>query len=163
MKQHHWIILSTGIGLLSTLGFVVVKSRKQKRNASRFLRKLTVLLNPKTTGLLAEKAFDIHYYKNLVGKVNGRLLVIKNDAASQATQKIKSNWGYFYTSDEDVQKINAVLKSLPDKAAVSKTSEIYLKITGVNLIDEFQSRLSEKQIQSILTTVKNLKPFQIKV
>ena len=162
MKQHHWIILSSGVGLMSAMGFVVVKNRKQKRNASQFLRKLTVLLNPKTTGLLAEKAFDIHYYKNLVGKVTGSVLLIKDEVAREVAGKIKDSWGYFYTSDSDVKKINALLLSLPDQAAISKMADAYLKLTGINLLDEFQSRLDDQQIKSILNTVRNLKPYQSK-
>ena len=162
MKQYHWFVLSASVGIFSTAGYLVISGRNKKRNAAQFLRKLTVLLNPKTRGLLAEKAFDIHYYKNLVGQVDGRILLIKDEVALKAARQIKENWGYFYNSDSDVQKINGILSGLVDKTAVSKMAEAYLKETGINLLDEFQSRLNEKQIKTILHTANTLKPYQSK-
>lgn len=160
MKQQHWLILSAGVTILGAVGFLAVAGRKRKRDAATFLRKLAVLLNPKTTGLLAQKAFDIHYFKNLINQVPGQLLLIKDEVALNAANQIKDAWGFFYTSDDDLKKITGIITSLNDQAAVSKMASAYLDRTGVNLIDEIQSRLSENQIKMILRTVENLKPYQ---
>ena len=87
--------------------------------------------------------------------------MIKDEVARQKAKDIREIWGFFHTTDRDVQKIIGVLTGLRDKAAVSKLSAAYLDIHQVSLINDIQNNLSDEQVRKILSSVSLLANYTI--
>ena len=111
-------------------------------------------MDPKTSGILAEKAFNPNYYKQIASQ--RRIQMIRDEVAKQKAREIKNIWGFFYTSDRDVQQLIDILQVLQDKAVISKLAAAYLDNEKVSLINDIQNNLNTEQIARILSAVSSL-------
>ncbi|PHN01128.1 hypothetical protein [Flavilitoribacter nigricans] len=155
-KQIKIIGSITGIGLLISVYGNIVRRRKDKL-ASKLLQAINQRLNPTTAGLLAEKAFDIHYVEDLKDKVRNKLLLLKPDAAARYAADIHSSWSWL---GDDENKVYAVFRNLKDKAQVSQVSGAYQTNYKANLIDELNDRLSTTEVKTVLQIVSTLPDYR---
>ena len=138
--------------------------KRQDQFATHFIRELTKLTNPSTTGLLSENAFDVHYKDEVVHQTGQPILALTNEAAKDLADEIHkalTSWSWWLSSDKE-QRIYTVFRGLKDKVQVSQVSKAYLTHHKVNLIDKLQEELNDKQIKQVLSIIKPLPAFRAK-
>ena len=154
MKQRSYLYIGIGTVSLTGVSWFFIHQRRKKKLATELLEKLTLLIDPKTSGILAEKAFNPNYYKQIASQ--RRIQMIRDEVAKQKAREIKNVWGFLYTSDRDVQQLIDMLKVLQDKAVISKLAAAYLDNEKVSLINDIQNNLNKEQIVRILSAVSTL-------
>ena len=154
MKQRSYLYIGIGTVSLTGLSWFFIHRRRKKKLATELIEKLTRLIDPKTSGILAEKAFNPNYYKQIASQ--RRIQMIRDEVAKQKAREIKNIWGFLYTSDRDVQQLIDILKALQDKAVISKLAAAYLDNEKVSLINDIQNNLNTEQIARILSAVSSL-------
>ena len=151
----------SGIVLAGILGVSIwsdQRRRKRDRLASRLLTELSILTDPSKAGILSEDAFATGYLDSVLQVAGGRVIVMKESAASRIAQQIDDAWG-FWNHDED--QINSAFRSLRDKVQVSQVATAYRSLTDFNLIDHLTGRLDEGELQTVLDIVTGLSPYRL--
>ena len=149
-------------GALFTLfagsAYLDLRRRKRDRLARELLREVVRIVNPATTGLLSEDAFDTAYLDKLLQHVGGRIIVMKESAASRVADLIHDAWS-FWGDDED--QVNSAFRSLRDKVQVSQVASAYQARHGSNLIDKLEERMDDDEVAEILAIVSALPPYRL--
>ncbi len=164
MKVDRRYLLIAG-GVITAAGCVAsiyYGQRKNKRDrlASALIRELTRQLQPATTGLLSENAFDIHYTDEVVRSTGRQILTLKSEAAQVHAREIHEAWGSWWTGGDNEQQVYGVFRKLRDKVQVSQVAVAYLHTYGVHLIDQLNNRLDDKEINQVLAIVQPLPAFR---
>ncbi|MFY0689149.1 MAG: hypothetical protein JXQ90_18410 [Cyclobacteriaceae bacterium] len=139
--------------------YVVLRNRGQDKLASELLRELNKRLHPKTSGLLGEAAFDIHYKDELI-REGRQIRAIKPQVASDYANEIHSAWNSKSFWRDDINKILGTFSKLQNKVAVSQVAKAYLSNHGINLTDQLTKNLDKEAISKILKIVTPLPPYQ---
>lgn len=148
----------TIIGVMAGVSLPVIlyagwDRRRKDRLAVKLMREVSQLIEPTTTGLLSENAFDIHYKAKVLDKVKGKIIVLKAEAVNNYAKEIHGAWGFF-NDDENV--VYGVFRKLRDKVQVSQVAAAYQDTYKENLIDVLYDKLSESEIKKVLGIVKPL-------
>lgn len=160
-KQTGLKIAGGVVGLLLVVTVASHIRRRQKdKLAAELLREISKVVKPSTEGLLSENAFDIHYENEVLKKVSGKILVIKQEVAVKYAERIHSAWGAWYEGGDDENKVYAVFRELKDKVAVSKVAKAYQNLYGENLIDKLYDKLDDNEIKIVLNIVKPLPAYR---
>ncbi len=149
------------VGFLLSISIYVHFRRKQKdKLAAELLREISKLVKPATSGLLAENAFDINFADEVLKRISGKVLVLKQDALVKYAERIHDAWGAWYQGGDDENKVYAVFRELRDKVAVSHVAGAYQKAYRENLIDVLNDRLDSDEINIVLGIVKGLPTYR---
>ena len=143
--------------LLAGSVYLTIRRKRRDKKASAFLVALKQEIKPATAGILASDAFDIDYKEDVVKKVKASSRVLTLSAANSYAKQIHDAWGFW---DDDEDAIKSVFRSLKDQVQVSQVAKAYYDKYKINLIDEFNSRLSESEVKEIIEIVKELPGYR---
>lgn len=149
------VVSGSGVAL-----WLVWRQRKREQRAAQIMRELTKLLNPATTGLLAENAFDVNYKDTVLNTTGQKVLTLKNEVALAHANTLYEAWNPWWMGGDDEQALYGVFRMLQDKVQVSQIAEAYLKAFQVNLIDQMHEKLDEQEIKNILDLVNPLPAYR---
>jgi hypothetical protein len=154
----------TGIGLGALLiGTTLLALRKKSRDqrARALLAILQVELQPASSGLTAQNAFDIHYLDKLLQTVQGEILVLKKSTTAAYAKQLHSAFKPWYQGGDDEDQVYSVFRRLKDKVQVAQVAQLYQEVYSKNLIDTLRSQLEKKEITRVLHIVKALPNYRI--
>jgi hypothetical protein len=158
MKQNLLIISGVGvIGLIVASVVIGNRNRKRERLTSKLLIKLNARIEPVSSGIGSQNAFDTNYLEKVLQKVNGQVLALKESTASYYAKQIKNAFGAWYQGGDDEDKVYSVFRQLKDKVQVSQVAKAYQDDESKNLIDVLRYRFGKDEIKIVLDIV-NSKP-----
>lgn len=136
------------------------QKHRQNKLATKLLREVSAILQPATSGLSSEKAFDIHYREAVLQKIKGRLVVLTESAAMQYARQINAAWKGWWLGGDDENAVYAVFKALKDKVQVSQVAKAYYTAYHIDLADKIHDRMDEKEIGIVLEIIKRLPAYR---
>ena len=154
----------TGIGLGALLlGTTLLVLRKKARDerARVLLAALQVELQPASSGLASQNAFNIHYLDKVLQNTKGDVLVLKKSAAAAYAKQLHSAWKPWYLGGDDEDQVYSVFRRLKDKVQVAQVAKVYQEYYTKNLIDTLRSQLEKTEITKVLQIVKALPNYRI--
>ncbi|WP_046756639.1 hypothetical protein [Kordia jejudonensis] len=153
------LIISGGLVFVLFVGSIVIgdRNRKRERITSKLLIALNAKIEPVKNGIGSQNAFDINYLDNVIQKVNGQVLALKESTAEYYAKQIKSGFLPWYKGGDDEDKIYSVFRKLKDKVQVSQVAKAYQEDESKNLIDVLKYRFGKDEIKIVLDIV-NSKP-----
>lgn len=161
MKRQGYYIAATVTGLLLAGAAYAHYDRKRKdKVAAALLREVTRTIQPATTGLLAEDAFDIHYPDKILRQVSGQVLTLKQESASRLAERIHNSWGAWYSGGDTENLVYAVFRELKDKVQVAQVAKAYQDNYKENLIDKLYDRFDADEIKKVLAIVGPLPAYR---
>lgn len=161
-NQQHVLIAGGVITAMGCLALIYVSHRTKQRDrlAAEIIKEINRQLKPATTGLLSEKAFDLHYKDEVLSRTPKQILTLKNEVINEYANQIHKAWGSWWTGGDDEKQVYAAFRKLKDKVQVSQLASAYFNRYGINLIDQLSERLDSKEIDMILRIVRPLPAYR---
>lgn len=154
-------ILGVSVGML-LIGSTALTIRKRNRDerTGKLLIAIKTQIQPITSGLIAQNAFDIHYLNKVLQSVNKEILVLKTSTASNYADQIYKAWGNWYQGGDDEEKVYGVFRKMKDKVQVSQVAKVYQDTYSKNLIDTLKDRFDKEEITIVLNIIKALPNYR---
>ncbi|WP_452223682.1 hypothetical protein [Lacinutrix chionoecetis] len=154
-------IIGVSVGTL-LVGTTVLSVRKRNRDTrtSKLLSAIQAQIQPISSGLTSQNAFDIHYLNKVLQAVNREVLVLKTSTASRYADQIHKAWGSWYEGGDDEEKVYGVFRRLKDKVQVSQVAKAYQENYSKNLIDTLKDRFDKSEITIVLNIIKALPNYR---
>ncbi|MEQ3656524.1 MAG: hypothetical protein ABNH00_11725 [Dokdonia sp.] len=154
-------IIGASVGTL-LVGTTVLSVRKRNRDTrtSKLLSAIEAQIQPISSGLTSQNAFDIHYLNKVLQAVNREVLVLKTSTASRYADQIHKAWGNWYEGGDDEEKVYGVFRKLKDKVQVSQVAKAYQETYSKNLIDTLKDRFDKSEITIVLNIIKALPNYR---
>lgn len=154
-------ILGVSVGTL-LIGSTALTIRKRNRDerTGKLLSAIKTQLQPITSGLITQNAFDIHYLNKVLQSVNKEILVLKTSTASNYADQIYKAWGSWYQGGDDEEKVYGVFRKMKDKVQVSQVAKAYQDTYSKNLIDTLKDRFDKEEITIVLNIIKALPNYR---
>ena len=154
-------IIGASVGTL-LVGTTVLSVRKRNRDTrtSKLLSAIQAQIQPISSGLTSQNAFDIHYLNKVLQAVNREVLVLKTSTASRYADQIHKAWGSWYEGGDDEEKVYGAFRKLKDKVQVSQVAKAYQETYSKNLIDTLKDRFDKSEITIVLNIIKALPNYR---
>lgn len=154
-------VIGASVGTL-LVGTTVLSVRKRNRDTrtSKLLSAIQAQIQPISSGLTSQNAFDIHYLNKVLQAVNREVLVLKTSTASRYADQIHKAWGSWYEGGDDEEKVYGVFRKLKDKVQVSQVAKAYQETYSKNLIDTLKDRFDKSEITIVLNIIKALPNYR---
>jgi hypothetical protein len=117
-------------------------------------------IQPISSGLTSQNAFDIHFLNKVLQTVNREVLVLKTSTASRYADQIHKAWGSWYQGGDDEEQVYGVFRKMKDKVQVSQVAKAYQETYSKNLIDTLKDRFDKEEITIVLNIVKALPNYR---
>lgn len=154
-------IIGASVGsLLIGTTFFSVRKRGRDLRTSKLLSAIQAQIQPITSGLTSQNAFDIHYLNKVLQTVNLEVLVLKTSTASRYADQIHKAWGSWYQGGDDEEKVYGVFRKMKDKVQVSQVAKAYQETYSKNLIDTLKDRFEKDEITIVLNIIKALPNYR---
>ena len=127
---------------------------------SKLLSAIQAQIQPISSGLTSQNAFDIHYLNKVLQTVNREVLVLKTSTASRYADQIYKSWGSWYEGGDDEEKVYGVFRKMKDKVQVSQVAKAYQETYSKNLIDTLKDRFEKDEITIVLNIIKALPNYR---
>lgn len=154
-------IISASVGTLF-IGTTFFSMRKRSRDVrtSKLLTAIQAQIQPISSGLTSQNAFDIHFLNKVLQTVNREVLVLKTSTASRYADQIHKAWGSWYQGGDDEEQVYGVFRKMKDKVQVSQVAKAYQETYSKNLIDTLKDRFDKEEITIVLNIVKALPNYR---
>ncbi|WP_407264859.1 hypothetical protein R5N98_12415 [Tenacibaculum maritimum] len=154
-------IIGASVGTL-LVGTTLLSVRKQSRDVrtSKLLSAIQAQIQPISSGLMSQNAFDIHFLNKVLQTVNREILVLKTSTASRYADQIYKSWGSWYQGGDDEEKVYGVFRKMKDKVQVSQVAKAYQETYSKNLIDTLKDRFDKDEITIVLNIIKALPNYR---
>jgi hypothetical protein len=154
-------IIGASVGsLLIGTTFFSVRKRGRDLRTSKLLSAIQAQIQPISSGLTSQNAFDIHYLNKVLQTVNREVLVLKTSTASRYADQIYKAWGSWYQGGDDEEKVYGVFRKIKDKVQVSQVAKAYQETYSKNLIDTLKDRFEKDEITIVLNIIKALPNYR---
>jgi hypothetical protein len=109
-------IIGASVGTL-LIGTTMLSVRKRSRDirTSKLLSAIQAQIQPISSGLTSQNAFDIHYLNKVLQSVSREILVLKTSTAARYADQIHKSWGAWYEGGDDEEKVYGVFRKMKDK------------------------------------------------
>jgi hypothetical protein len=156
MKKNVLIISGISVVGLITVSIVIGnRNRKREQLTSKLLSVLSARIEPIKNGIGSQNAFDVNYLDNVLQRVNGQVLALKQSTAKHYAKQIKSGFLPWYKGGDDEDKVYSVFRKLKDKVQVSQVAKAYQDEESKNLIDVLKDRFGKDEIKIVLDIVSS--------
>ena len=154
-------IIGASVGTLF-IGTTFFSMRKRGRDlrTSKLLTAIQAQIQPISSGLTSQNAFDIHFLSKVLQTVNREVLVLKTSTASRYADQIHKAWGSWYQGGDDEEQVYGVFRKMKDKVQVSQVAKAYQETYSKNLIDTLKDRFDKEEITIVLNIVKALPNYR---
>ena len=154
-------IIGASVGALF-IGTTFFSMRKRSRDlrTSKLLTAIQAQIQPISSGLTSQNAFDIHFLNKVLQTVNREVLVLKTSTASRYADQIHKAWGSWYQGGDDEEQVYGVFRKMKDKVQVSQVAKAYQETYSKNLIDTLKDRFDKEEITIVLNIVKALPNYR---
>ena len=154
-------IIGASVGTLF-IGATFFSMRKRSRDlrTSKLLTAIQVQIQPISSGLTSQNAFDIHFLNKVLQTVNREVFVLKTSTASRYADQIHKAWGSWYQGGDDEEQVYGVFRKMKDKVQVSQVAKAYQETYSKNLIDTLKDRFDKEEITMVLNIVKTLPNYR---
>ena len=154
-------IIGASVGTLF-IGTTFLSLRKRNRDirTSKLMTAIQAQIQPITSGLNSQNAFDIHFLNKVLQSVNREVLVLKTSTASRYADQIHKAWGSWYQGGDDEEQVYGVFRKMKDKVQVSQVAKAYQETYSKNLIDTLKDRFDKEEITIVLNIVKALPNYR---
>ena len=154
-------IIGASVGTLF-IGTTFFSLRKRSRDVrtSKLLTAIQAQIQPISSGLTSQNAFDIHFLNKVLQTVNREVLVLKTSTASRYADQIHKAWGSWYQGGDDEEQVYGVFRKMKDKVQVSQVAKDYQETYSKNLIDTLKDRFDKEEITIVLNIVKALPNYR---
>ena len=154
-------IIGASVGTLF-IGTTFFSMRKRSRyvRTSKLLTAIQAQIQPISSGLTSQNAFDIHFLNKVLQTVNREVLVLKTSTASRYADQIHKAWGSWYQGGDDEEQVYGVFRKMKDKVQVSQVAKAYQETYSKNLIDTLKDRFDKEEITIVLNIVKALPNYR---
>ena len=154
-------IIGASVGTLF-IGTTFFSMRKRSRDVrtSKLLTAIQAQIQPISSGLTSQNAFDIHFLNKVLQTVNREVLVLKTSTASRYADQIHKAWGSWYQGGDDEEQVYGVFRKMKDKVQVSQVAKAYQETYSKNLIDSLKDRFDKEEITIVLNIVKTLPNYR---
>lgn len=154
-------VIGASVGTLF-LGTTLLSVRKRSRDirTSKLLSAIKAQIQPISSGLMSQNAFDIHFLNKVLQTVNREVLVLKTSTASRYADQIHKAWGSWYQGGDDEEKVYGVFRKMKDKVQVSQVAKAYQETYSKNLIDTLKDRFDKDEITIVLNIIKALPNYR---
>lgn len=154
-------IIGASVGTLF-IGTTFFSMRKRSRDlrTSKLLTAIQAQIEPISSGLTSQNAFDIHFLNKVLQTVNREVLVLKTSTASRYADQIHKAWGSWYQGGDDEEQVYGVFRKMKDKVQVSQVAKAYQETYSKNLIDTLKDRFDKEEITIVLNIVKALPNYR---
>jgi len=154
-------IIGASVGTL-LVGTTVLSVRKRNRDTrtSKLLSAIQAQIQPISSGLTSQNAFDIHFLNKVLQTVNREVLVLKTSTASLYADQIHKAWGSWYQGGDDEEQVYGVFRKMKDKVQVSQVAKAYQETYSKNLIDTLKDRFDKSEITIVLNIIKALPNYR---
>ena len=154
-------IIGASVGTLF-IGTTFFSMRKRNRDlrTSKLLTAIQAQIQPISSGLTSQNAFDIHFLNKVLQTVNREVLVLKTSTASRYADQIHKAWGSWYQSGDDEEQVYGIFRKMKDKVQVSQVAKAYQETYSKNLIDTLKNRFDKEEITIVLNIVKALPNYR---
>lgn len=154
-------IIGASVGTLF-IGTTFFSMRKRSRDlrTSKLLTAIQAQIQPISSGLTSQNAFDIHFLNKVLQIVNREVLVLKTSTASRYADQIHKAWGSWYQGGDDEEQLYGVFRKMKDKVQVSQVAKAYQETYSKNLIDTLKDRFDKEEITIVLNIVKALPNYR---
>ncbi|WP_178989477.1 hypothetical protein [Winogradskyella schleiferi] len=154
-------IIGASVGTLF-IGTTFFSMRKRSRDlrTSKLLTAIQAQIQPISSGLTSQNAFDIHFLNKVLQTVNREVLVVKTSTASRYADQIHKAWGSWYQGGDDEEQVYGVFRKMKDKVQVSQVAKAYQETYSKNLIDTLKDRFDKEEITIVLNIVKALPNYR---
>ncbi len=154
-------IIGASVGTLF-IGTTFFSMRKRSRDlrTSKLLTAIQAQIQPISSGLTSQNAFDIHFLNKVLQTVNREVLVLKTSTASRYADQIHKAWGSWYQGGDDEEQVYGVFRKMKDKVQVSQVAKAYQETYSKNLIDTLKDRFDKEEITIVLNIVKALPNYR---
>lgn len=154
-------IIGASVGsLLIGTTYFSVRKRSRDLRTSKLLSAIQAQIQPISSGLTSQNAFDIHYLNKVLQTVNREVLVLKTSTASRYADQIYKSWGSWYQGGDDEEQVYGVFRKMKDKVQVSQVAKAYQETYSKNLIDTLKDRFDNEEITIVLNIVKALPNYR---
>ncbi|WP_339625482.1 hypothetical protein [uncultured Winogradskyella sp.] len=154
-------IIGASVGtLLIGSTFLSMRKRSRDMRTSKLLSAIQAQIQPISSGLTSQNAFDIHYLNKVLQTVNREVLVLKTSTASRYADQIYKSWGSWYEGGDDEEKVYGVFRKMKDKVQVSQVAKAYQETYSKNLIDTLKDRFEKDEITIVLNIIKALPNYR---
>ena len=146
----------------ASVGTTFFSMRKRSRDVrtSKLLTAIQAQIQPISSGLTSQNAFDIHFLNKVLQTVNREVLVLKTSTASRYADQIHKAWGSWYQGGDDEEQVYGVFRKMKDKVQVSQVAKAYQETYSKNLIDSLKDRFDKEEITIVLNIVKALPNYR---
>jgi hypothetical protein len=154
-------IIGASVGTLF-IGTTFFSMRKRSRDlrTSKLLTAIQAQIQPISSGLTSQNAFDIHFLNKVLQTVNREVLVLKTSTTSRYADQIHKSWGSWYQGGDDEEQVYGVFRKMKDKVQVSQVAKAYQETYSKNLIDTLKDRFDKEEITIVLNIVKALPNYR---
>lgn len=154
-------IIGASVGTLF-IGTTFFSMRKRSRDlrTSKLQTAIQAQIQPISSGLTLQNAFDIHFLNKVLQTVNREVLVLKTSTASRYADQIHKAWGSWYQGGDDEEQVYGVFRKMKDKVQVSQVAKAYQETYSKNLIDTLKDRFDKEEITIVLHIVKALPNYR---
>ena len=154
-------IIGASVGTLF-IGTTFFSMRKRSRDlrTSKLLTAIQAQIQPISSGLTSQNAFDIHFLNKVLQTVKREVLVLKTSTASRYADQIHKAWGSWYQGGDDEEQVYGVFRKMKDKVQVSQVAKAYQETYSKNLIDTLKDRFDKEEITIVLNIVKALPNYR---
>ena len=154
-------IIGASVGsLLIGTTYFSVRKRSRDLRTSKLLSAIQAQIQPISSGLTSQNAFDIHFLNKVLQTVNREVLVLKTSTASRYADQIHKAWGSWYQGGDDEEQVYGVFRKMKDKVQVSQVAKAYQETYSKNLIDTLKDRFNKEEITIVLNIVKALPNYR---
>lgn len=154
-------IIGASVGsLLIGTTYFSVRKRSRDLRTSKLLSAIQAQIQPISSGLTSQNAFDIHFLNKVLQTVNREVLVLKTSTASRYADQIHKAWGSWYQGGDDEEQVYGVFRKMKDKVQVSQVAKAYQETYSKNLIDTLKDRFDKEEITIVLNIVKALPNYR---
>ena len=140
--------------------FFSMKKRSRDLRTSKLLTAIQAQIQPISSGLTSQNAFDIHFLNKVLQTVNREVLVLKTSTASRYADQIHKAWGSWYQGGDDEEQVYGVFRKMKDKVQVSQVAKAYQETYSKNLIDTLKDCFDKEEITIVLNIVKALPNYR---
>jgi len=160
MSMTYKIIGASAGTLFIGTTFLSLRKRNRDIRTSKLMTAIQAQIQPITSGLNSQNAFDIHFLNKVLQNVNREVLVLKTSTASRYADQIHKAWGSWYQGGDDEEQVYGVFRQLKDKVQVSQVAKAYQETYSKNLIDTLKDRFDKQEITIVLNIVKALPNYR---
>ncbi len=160
MSMTYKIIGASVVTLFIGTTFFSMRKRSRDLRTSKLLTAIQAQIQPISSGLTSQNAFDIHFLNKVLQTVNREVLVLKTSTASRYADQIHKAWGSWYQGGDDEEQVYGVIRKMKDKVQVSQVAKAYQETYSKNLIDTLKDRFDKEEITIVLNIVKALPNYR---